>query len=1241
MNTAGEEEKGSLGRSPIGEKAPPRTGERKARPRAVPGARRTGKPTRRATPRSSGPLIGGRGRTVVALAFAGGAYDTAFQIGVIHALLVQNAEPPDVVVGISAGAINATALAEVFQAGPDRAARVARFNEILEEFRKAPGELASALLPDLYQVEARRPLRPHRAPIHCGDERRQREESMRSCAGLIALANDVLDVRITIGTATRLLRCGLGLRAAAELRPVWKRTLARCREGLRLWWTLATNINRLAPTLWILLLANFGEAKASGGDAGALIFPHRLWRSAKRAFAYATGWSLALATLTIGVVIALLLLAWFAIANSARRPKALFYRYLGRLLSRYELRRSIFDPHPLRERLVRIFDPRYYGKVDLGVVVEQSLSDQDHAPHLPSQKKLLKDYSTGTPSIHVGPVATDVKTGKVDVLPDTMPVVDALLAATSVPPLFPAQSHDGRWYIDAEAVTHQPTPLALNYLRTRLDPDTAAVVVHPVVALPLSQSELGGPRKEYTGLVDLAIRAFHLKRFRDATLDRKMTSIISKSLPQGSKAVFDIEGRRLLKVEVQPIEAEQPLNLNERLLGAARDPERRSLILESVADGCRATLETMIQPAVREVSAREGQGGRNGPLVSVPCRRAVEHHVGPDGLLPGSKETGGPGLPAVCDVCVLFRRRPEATAERVLRVIEPTGPKPGKAPRNANGSNSEPERALRQTLEVPERRWPMPREGELVDRRPIVSLLFSGGVFRGVYLVGVVNALNELGLQPDLVAGSSVGSITAAMAAAIFTQEPALRRRRIGDVAATFMALDRLILTDRLADSVRNLTLRGAETRFSPRQFDHVFRTYDRGRSGSFSRDLRQVLAGLERLSAMSPYQLRRVAEAITDGPPGRAYRQLRDHLQVWLDRSGIGMELLGAEPLELLITHLVLKGLDPSLSDPRATTADIFESKGLKFLSTATNLTRGRLDFPTAFGPRARLLDCLLASSAFPAVFRPRWSWEVLPESVDGDQYIDGGVMDNLPLDEVARFLDLATGERLIAPRPERGGRPVPHLVFTASLEIRTPVLDDQGVQETVDLWPKLGRRAKEFGYNRKVDAYATLQGDIRAIHRKFGAVMDRNQLDLEVVIAKPRWLCSTFGFHPMLGFRRAQQAASIAHGCATTIRRFQDLVEAGHADWFEAWGADRAKLGQSSGGSEGSLHPESNGPGICHFRAGVPCPFYLEGTGSGQDGVGEGQDGTDVPRPSTRKELLSIYELCGRPETHRPREE
>jgi predicted acylesterase/phospholipase RssA len=51
--------------------------------------------------------------------------------------------------------------------------------------------------------------------------------------------------------------------------------------------------------------------------------------------------------------------------------------------------------------------------------------------------------------------------------------------------------------------------------------------------------------------------------------------------------------------------------------------------------------------------------------------------------------------------------------------------------------------------------------------------------------VGVLNALSETG-DSDLVAGSSVGSVIAAMVAQVLTDEPK-RRGRIARLAATFM----------------------------------------------------------------------------------------------------------------------------------------------------------------------------------------------------------------------------------------------------------------------------------------------------------------------------------------------------------------------------------------------------------------------------------------------------------------------
>lgn len=105
-----------------------------------------------------------------ALAFRGGGYDAVIQLGVIHALLVSERRAPDVVAGVSAGAINAAALAEVFQEKSSEA-RVARLREFLNAYRDAPREFRRAFLPDPYEVDAQAPLESVKLPIYCIKER--------------------------------------------------------------------------------------------------------------------------------------------------------------------------------------------------------------------------------------------------------------------------------------------------------------------------------------------------------------------------------------------------------------------------------------------------------------------------------------------------------------------------------------------------------------------------------------------------------------------------------------------------------------------------------------------------------------------------------------------------------------------------------------------------------------------------------------------------------------------------------------------------------------------------------------------------------------------------------------------------------------------------------------------------------------------------------------------------------------
>ena len=81
----------------------------------------------------------GEKRPYRVFSFPGAGFDTVMQMGVVHALLVTRRKAPEMVGGISVGAITAAALGEVLQANAgqhastadDEEVRVARFSDLL------------------------------------------------------------------------------------------------------------------------------------------------------------------------------------------------------------------------------------------------------------------------------------------------------------------------------------------------------------------------------------------------------------------------------------------------------------------------------------------------------------------------------------------------------------------------------------------------------------------------------------------------------------------------------------------------------------------------------------------------------------------------------------------------------------------------------------------------------------------------------------------------------------------------------------------------------------------------------------------------------------------------------------------------------------------------------------------------------------------------------------------------------
>jgi predicted acylesterase/phospholipase RssA len=1218
------------------------------------------------------------------------------QLGVIHALMVSDRRAPDAIAGVSAGALNAAAMAEVLR--EPREQQVGRLREFLNAYRDAPREFRMAFLPDTYELEAQRPLESLKLPIHCAKEREERDEAVGAKTGLIHLFNMLFSLRIPVSIVSRLIHSGLKISAAAE-KPWLKRILIRWGAWAEILAIAFFNLHRVAPVSWQILRAlahpviqmiNARMGSNPGVTAGSIISFRRRALSNIRVnvshfIGYAASlivWMCAFSLWLLAPFVSLLgLILGFAARPLVRiwrytvgeQPLTMGQRFLRKFLSRFDLDREIANAYPIKQFLVRLFDPQYYGALQLNEVKEQALSDDERPVRRGNGScQTLRQYTEGSPSIHVAPVVTTLKEPKLYIPPPDTSVVEALLAATAVVPFFkPVELNMGRCRsslcIDAVNVANEPIPALVDYLRNCSDlrdkvANASSVHIYAVSSIPTTRASLRNGHHSYSGLVDTALRVLELRRFQTAALERKLTQLYTRLLPSRG-ATHRVGDKTFLSTHIFPIEPDSPTRVNERLALAKTEEEKDTIIYETVASGCRSALQVLIQPLIR--------GARGAPSCMISCRKAMTYLEHPRLPLPGSDPEGGPGLAEICAVCRIAVEGENGgrSFPQTLRILQdkpessdrdvwPLWPhKEGsKAPRQESTN----QRAIRDgppktttAAEAPQSQPILPGDNRTrLDSHPWTIMLFSGGVFRGVFQVGVLNALVQTGVSPKVFAGSSVGSIMAAMAVRLFDEASEEREAHLLKLASTFLALDRLILTDRFADFVRRITIRSASARVSFQDMDQLFRRYDTGAADQFDANARRVMAGIERLLYVSPFELLELVKAIRLQQSSDALILVRRYLQEFLERYDTGQEVLGAEPLAMLIAEHVLRDLKGKAEDyyvnPHRAPFDLFRGEEGKFLiTTTTNLTTGGLTtigqrWMGSTGNEASLMEALLASSAFPAVFRPRRSSELFPTDQTQYQYVDGGIMDNLPLDAVVSFLDNAARAGKLMRRPG-----VPHLLLSGSLEPELVPLDKRCVRDVSQFWPVALKRARQLSYNRKADTFAQAQKDFRRLYNDEALRKDRSAqswepLDIEVLNVKPKWLCSTFGFHPMLGFRRRKQAASIAHGCASTLLSLHHVESDAYR---KAWGIelrfdpDTIEGAHPQGGSTLKLVPhdptgKKRENGWCWFRSDRKvCPFSKQGIEF------QRQEERYDPKGETTKELQLIYELCGQSETHAPR--
>jgi predicted acylesterase/phospholipase RssA len=1221
--------------------------------------------------------IGRPGKPLRIFTFAAGGLDCVMQMGTIHALLATG-ERPDIVLGISIGAINAVALGEVLKVAPDAAAArfdkksllehhttsaeeialakeeagVSRFLEILEAYREVPAELLRGIRPELSEVIAGNALAPLELPTHFKDERQARKESLRAKTGLIAFLNGLLDCRLPVSAFARFIQLAADVAAAGNIHNRWMRWWQHFLTLGRLWFQALLSVRTLSSTVGRCAWALTGrrEFGLDGVQAKTILFRHR-WSSLD----YARKWLLGAIVILIAPLLAVIAGIYLQWQKAARRQGLPGRTLFDRFLEFFSLKAELGDSYALEQAFVRVFDRNYYGLFSMDSALASGLSGNRNCPQDPSwdfrkTSRTLSEFaigSEGQPPIHVVPIAANLSTRRLAYLSTATPVIDALMAATALAPIFRARQVGTAFFIDGSNISNEPIRKAMRFLqdnKDRLADGISEFVVYSVTPFPI-KSGLRIPNaresQAFTRLTDIAARACELARFRDAQVEQELMGLYNMALPSGSSVWRDDKGETYFRARPVSIAPETALGLNERIPASRSPRERRELVAAAVAEGCRLSLEQFLaeDPTFTRLLRSECETEQKG---TISCAKVVgilrRANCCPENF-PGMDPGLGPGISEICHACRGERHLGEPGVQ--LQIPKSWSEKRDTPPetRHSDGEQN----AAQKMPPAPSLKDGIPDEKCRRDSyAPCVALLFSGGVFSGVFQIGVANALRMI-LQrpPRIVAGSSVGSITGCLIAQLFCEEREESVVQMRRLAATYLSLDRFILTDRLADFVGRFTIRAGSAKFSIRDLDLVFRRYEVLAPIDFNNRIRSVTAGLERIFHLSPFALHALARDLRMARHDQVWRRIQDCIQEMLERYGIGSEMLGPEPVSLLLReHVLRRHKAPGTPDktyvdmPEIASFDIFQKWGIELLATVTNLTEGRLDVLSSCAKaKPRLLDGLLASSAFPGFFRPRWSWEVFTTPSKIAQYSDGGMLDNLPFHSVVDFIEQH--------QPAKGAScNFPHLIFTASLESEPERWSEKQTRSAAGSWLSVRHRAMEMKFNKKIDDFVRVQRELRNIKRQRTERDEggqSNPLEIEVLAVKPEWLCGMFGFHPMLGFRRERQAASIAHGCYQTlnaVRNFPNFFADGEPRSAEQkaeterslveWGFNVEKLREGLVPRSKEEEVPNRNEGRCWHYPGIECPF------SDRSGGRIGED-VRIGRPLNR-----IYELCRDKRTH-----
>jgi predicted acylesterase/phospholipase RssA len=781
-------------------------------------------------------------------------------------------------------------------------------------------------------------------------------------------------------------------------------------------------------------------------------------------------------------------------------------------------------------------------------------------------------------------------------------LVDVLRATMAVPVLLDPLSVEGKdmkiWYkadtalksldmVDAAIIRENPLPAFFNFLRREQkivksleskDPSQARVhVVYSVPAQPPGQSE----QKKLDNILDVAFLSLRLAQRRDINLEIDQTNFISRLAYTENDLLGKLtaEERENLKKDapdpIFPVFADHIAPSTDLAFQNPLAPTREE-VLKHAAAGCKATLQQLYAPQIRSISSLNSRSEIDCPKFLAMVRRQKNPNF-----------EGNAGLPEICQHC-----------DQHLQASPDSGRKAVFSDEEVLGWRS------RQDLDT---EFP-----QLKGDQPRIVFVASGGVFRGPFHAGMINAMLALKIKPDLIVGASVGTLVgAALGATMATDNHQHALDVLSEVVATFQESDnKVAFTKTLKNAARELGIRGRNVDLAPSELRERILKGTKADPGYAVTGTPPILIdAISELLLLPHENTKEIAAEFVAGHFTEATRRLIQGVrEETLQRLDIVDAVMGASLLEPTARRLLGSMVGYSMD-----TRQPYNRAGIALFGTSTNLKHqqpvllGRYKFRI---PSYDFVNACLASSAFPAVFAPRREDQIFPGLGDPDEiYSDGGMFDNLPISPALEILTASQrcwinnsktdSLNALCMRVEN-----PDLFITGSLDI-TASENDAIFDNLVSIRKRAGTlqnnvKIKAFeDISCRISSHLTFLCRIASAHR---ALVDPklhdylnglvNAVLLPVYPTDAKHLNGTFQFCDSMGRDICVVNASMADGCFQTLKEVAVALDPDTTSLCARTVKNLAGKGRIpilEAAAERKLVFERNPDGAGHY-----CPFF-----------------------------------------------